>query len=158
MNNSWSGDKVTGNGVARAAELDNTADVAPDLIAVYLGINDFRNGVTKEAFAAAYEEMIVVMKKKYPQADIFLFTLVYTTNVNGGVNPADVVQFNQVIEQLAVKYGLPVVDLYNDSGITPDTMAANMGDGNLHPNYAGMDKITECFLDALMAKYLPAAG
>lgn len=49
VNNSWSGDKVIQRGQKRCLELhDNTGDNAgtnPDIIAVYLGINDFRHNL-----------------------------------------------------------------------------------------------------------------
>ena len=51
VNNSWSGDTVSGRGVSRALQLHNNANRAPDIIAVYLGINDFRTKVTAEVFA-----------------------------------------------------------------------------------------------------------
>jgi len=158
VNNSYSGDRVTVKGLSRALQLHNNQNISPDIIAVYLGINDFRTGVTKETFASKYDEMIGKMVEKYTDADIFLFTLVYTTDVNSGVDPDDLVYFNEAIEATAEKYGLPVVDLYNDSGINKQTMSANMGDGDLHPNYAGMDKITECFISTLMEEYLQGSG
>ena len=154
VNNSWSGDTVTGRGIGRALELDNNADENPDIIAVYLGINDFRTKVTRENFAAGYDNMISGMLEKYPDAQVYLFTLVYTTNVYSGVNPDDLVYFNDAIEATAETYGCTLVDLYNDSGISKTTMSTYMGDGNLHPNYAGMDLITDCFLDVLLEEYV----
>ena len=45
-----------------------------------------------------------------------------------------------------------MVDLYNDSGITPDLAVLDTFLANtLHPNAAGMDCITNCFLASLMA-------
>lgn len=154
VNNSWSGDMVTNHGVGRALELDNNEGTNPDLIAVYLGINDFRTKVTAETFAQKYDEIIQGMTQKYTAAQVYLFTLVYTTDVSSGVAPADVVYFNEIIKDVATKYGCTVVDLYNDSGITPETMAANMADGDLHPNYNGMDKITDCFIRTLIKQYV----
>ena len=83
----------------------------------------------------------------------YLFTLLYTTNVSSGVNPRDVVKFNEIIVQTAEKYGCTLVDLYNDTGINADNLANFMGDKNLHPNYIGMDRITDCFINALRRNY-----
>ena len=95
------------------------------------------------------------MISKYDAKDVYLFTLVYTTNLEkSNINPDDVVKFNEVIKDTANKYGCTIVDLYNDTGITKDNLKTYMGDGNLHPNYLGMDKITECFMDALMKNYM----
>ena len=156
VNNSWSGDTVTGRGIARSLQLHNNDGTKPDIIAVYLGVNDFRTKVTAETFASAYEQMIKGMKEKYSDAEIYLFTLVYTTNVNSGVKPDDIVYFNEAIVSVADNYGCTLVDLYNDSGITKENMPSYMGDGNLHPNYAGMDLITDAFIEALAEKYLPS--
>lgn len=160
VNNSWSGDCVTNRGISRAKQLHNNDGRDPDIIAVYLGINDFRTKVTADTFEVKYEEMISGLLETYEAADVYLFTLLYTTNVNSGVNPADVVAFNEIIEQTAQRHGCTLVDLYNDTGITPDNLSTYMGDRVLHPNYAGMDLITDCFMDALLANYVTdtAAG
>ncbi len=155
VNNSWSGDAVTNLGVSRALQLHNNSNREPDIIAVYLGINDFRRAKTVEEFETKYDEMISGMLRKYVGKDVYLFTLVYTTNLEkSGINPDDVVKFNKVIGDIAAKYGCTLVDLYNDTGITKDNLATYMGDGNLRPNYLGMDRITQCFMDALMKKYV----
>ena len=155
VNNSWSGDEVTGRGVGRARELHNNSGREPDIIAVYLGINDLRRGKTVEAFATKYEEMIVGMLETYQGKDVYLFTLLYTTNLeSSSVNPDDVEKFNDVIRSMAEKYDCTLVDLYKDTGINKNNLATYMGDRNLHPNYAGMDKITQCFMDALVKNYI----
>lgn len=154
VNNSWSGDTVTGRGISRSLQLHDNTGATPDIIAVYLGVNDFRTKVSAATFATAYDEMIAGMKARYPDAEVYLFTLVYTTNVNSGVNPDDIVYFNEAIAATAQKYGCTLVDLYNDSGINKTTMESYMGDKNLHPNYAGMDLITDTFIDVLAEKYL----
>ena len=154
VNNAWSGDRVVDRGIARSQQLHNNAGKNPDIIAVYLGINDFRTKVTAETFAAKYDEMIAGMMETYSSADVYLFTLLYTTNVNSGVDPAQVTEFNEVIAATAEKYGCTLVDLYNGTGITPENLATYMGDKVLHPNYAGMDRITQCFMDALCGNYL----
>jgi len=154
VNNSWSGDRVVDRGISRAQQLHNNAGRNPDIIAVYLGINDFRTKVTVETFATQYDEMIAGMLETYSSADVYLFTLLYTTNVDSGVDPADVTAFNQVITVTAEKYGCTLVDIYTETGITAENLATYMGDKVLHPNYAGMDLITQCFMDALCENYL----
>lgn len=155
VNNAWSGDEVTVRGITRALQLHNNDGREPDIIAVYLGINDFRRGKTPEQFSAAYDEMICGMLDKYREADVYLFTLVYTTNLEkAGVNPDDVVKFNDIIKSTAEKYSLTLVDLYNDTGINKTNLKTYMGDGSLHPNYVGMDQITRCFINALVENYL----
>ena len=155
VNNSWSGDRVTKRGIERAKQLHNAAGAKPDVIVVYLGINDFRGGITESAFKTAYDKMIGGMKETYPEADVYLCTLVYTSNVsNPTVRPKNVEKFNAAIADLAAKYGAGVVDLYNGTGITWKTVKDHMADGTLHPNYKGMDAITECVLSALAENYV----
>lgn len=155
VNNSWSGDEVTVRGIQRAQQLHNNDGREPDIIAVYLGINDFRRAKTVEEFATAYDEMISAMLRTYVNKDVYLFTLVYTTNLEkSGINPDDVVKFNEVIADTASKYGCTLVDLYNGTGINKDNLKSYMGDGNLHPNYLGMDQITTCFMDELLKNYV----
>lgn len=154
VNNSWSGDRVTVRGVGRALQLHNDNQINPDVIVVYLGINDFRRNVSAADFKTAYDKMISGMKEKYPQAEIYLCNLVYTSNVvDHAVKPPNVVKFNEVIESIAVKHGASLVDLYNGTGITWRNVKEFMADGSLHPNYAGMDLITECVLNAFGEKY-----
>lgn len=155
VNNSWSGDEVTNRGVSRAQQLHNNDSRAPEIIAVYLGINDFRRGRTEDAFRTRYEEMITGMLGKYDEADVYLFTLLYTSNMESSFYmPAEVVKYNAIIREIAEKYGCTLVDIYTDTGITPENLSTYMGDRVLHPNYAGMDLITDCFLDALLENYV----
>ncbi|MBQ8762318.1 MAG: hypothetical protein IJZ26_03325 [Clostridia bacterium] len=157
VNNSWSGDKVTGRGTTRCTELhDDTgtnANTNPDIIAVYLGINDFDQSVTVSNFETSYNTMIESMVNKYTAADVYLFTLVPNKT---RVDDATMQQYNAVIKEAAETYGCNVVDLYADSGITYDNCSDYMGDGSgaLHPNPAGMDLITECFKKVLLEKYV----
>lgn len=154
VNNSWSGDKVTERGLSRAVELDNNNDTSPDIIAVYFGVNDFRVGVSLEVFAEQYANMVSSMKEKYPDAEICLFSLVYTSRVNSGINPRDIELYNEVIKQIANDTNCCFVDLYNNSGINEENFSEYMADGDLHPNYFGMDCITQCFIDALVERYV----
>lgn len=155
VNNSWSGDRVTKRGVERAKQLHNAKGEKPDVIVVYLGINDFRNAVTEGEFKTTYDRMIGGMKETYPEADLYLCTLVYTSNVsNPSVRPKNVEKFNAAIAEVAAKYEASVVDLYNGTGITWKNVKDHMADGTLHPNYLGMDMITECILAALGENYV----
>ena len=49
--------------ISRSLQLHNNAGKQPDIIAVYLGINDFRTKVTAGTFAVKYDEMIAGMDK-----------------------------------------------------------------------------------------------
>lgn len=184
VNNSYSGDRIiSGTGLSRAIELhDDTGDNAgtnPDIIAVYLGINDFDNGTSlgtysndmynnlitdngnetftyanASTFAEGYAIMIHKILNKYEDADVFVFTFVPNSK---NTNYTLLEQFNDVIRNIANYYGdrVNVVDLYNDSGITTSNYTDYCDDSEeLHPNPEGMDLITNTFIDALESKYL----
>lgn len=155
VNNSFSGDRVTERGAARAKELHNNEGVVPDVIVVYLGINDFRKGATPETFKAAYDKMIGGMKEAYAGAEVYLCDLFYSSGMNTPTyRPKEVVKTNAVIAQVAQKYQATVVDLYNGTGITWQNLAEHMCDKVLHPNYQGMDVMAECILSAMAENHV----
>lgn len=169
VNNSYAGDQVTNYGQTRCENLhDNTganAGTNPDIIAVYLGTNDF-NGykigtgyttpITPEAFRTGYESMVAKMKSAYGDAKICVFTILPN---NKGTNTAEnLVQYNNIIREIASENNLVLVDLYANSGITARNCSEYMGDSiALHPNQAGMDKISDCFWNALYENYVTNA-
>ena len=190
VNNSYSGDTVSGRGQNRSQQLHDdtvtgtqTSVINPDLIAVYLGINDFNsygpklaagsfeainwdtlivdngNGTYTYGSASTFAEYYAIMMHKLTtkyDADVFCFTLL--PNGQMGSRPlSDLEAFNDAITKIAEKFGCGVVDLYNDSGINISNMSTYYADSsgqNLHPNQLGMDKITECFINALVEKYV----
>lgn len=97
VNNSYSGSKVTGDGFPAASCIDrishlHTEKYNPDIILIYIGFNDFGNGVciSKKksiigrkkldltVFEDAYGHMIDLIKERYPQAKIVCGTLMRT--------------------------------------------------------------------------------
>ncbi len=154
VNNSWSGDQVTKRGIERAKQLHNNDGVKPDVIVVYFGTNDFRRGVPLDEFKTAYDTMISGMKAAYPEAEVYLCNFVFTLNVADGVRPENMENYNAVISDLARQYQATFIDLHNGTGITRRNVAAHMADGSLHPNYKGMDRISECVLSAFAENYI----
>lgn len=116
VNNSYSGGNLCGrdnpySGVNRACELSRDDGEEPDLIIVFMGLNELGRGVEVDVFSAYYEKALMTIKEKYPQAkvccinlpdrDIFL--------------KARAILFNEVIEN-SVKNagdGFFVADLFN---------------------------------------------
>lgn len=173
VNNSWSGSRVlNGSGAAyqtRCTQLhDDTGDNAgtnPDVIAVYIGINDFNAGlalgsfnklsdiynkeagyITPETVAEAYAIMIHKMMQKYDTSDVFLFTL-----PENGTNrdTATLAKYNEMIKKIADYFDCYVVDIANIAGYE---YSAYTIDG-LHPNEGGMDLITDLFVRTLKGVY-----
>ncbi len=142
VNNSFSGDKVCVYGKTRATQLHNNDGETPDVIAVYLGTNDFANGCTLAQFATNYPAMIASITEKYPDADIYLLNLLYYGSSADG--------FCNVIEDAAETYGCTYVDIRNDAGFTSSNLGSYMPDQyGVHPGSAGMELIANCVVDAM---------
>ena len=94
VNNSYSGSRVTGGGFPAASSIERvshlrTAEYSPDIILVYIGFNDFGNGVSIRKnkfkfktdlsfFEDAYAIMIDRIKERYPKAKVVCGTLLRT--------------------------------------------------------------------------------
>ena len=162
INNAWSGSCVTkmpdrDSLFPSACSDERTSGlhmecVKPDVIMIYLGINDWAKGLGMPGkgyrgrksekgtlpFETAYQIMIQKLKMNYPNAEIWCCTLCPTfmsvdtsfvfPAMFGGVH---IEEYNQVIRQTASREGCKLLDLYLYQ--TPyDTI-----DGT-HPNNWGM--------------------
>lgn len=96
VNNSYSGSRVSGKEFPAGENKERlsnlrTADHDPDIILVYIGFNDFGNGVTVPrrklhwigndktvSFEGAYDSMLKTIKSYYPEAKIICGTLMRT--------------------------------------------------------------------------------
>ena len=158
VNNAWSGDNVASsrfeNGCVNLHDnTGNETDINPDIIFCYIGINNHSAGTTVDAFKAAYEKVVKLMKEKYAEADIFLFTLPQHYGVNDTTKVTLLNNYNTAIRELAAVNGCFVVDLAEKSGIT-GANSLNYTTDNLHPNLIGMDVITRVVIEELMENYL----
>ena len=170
VNNSWSGTCVTNNRDSVKGE-NSSAMVrsellgdSPDVIILYMGINDFNFEVAlgdykgdtilpeqpdKATFGSAYALTLDKMTTKYPNSEIWCATLppcesngqTGAPEINdSGVPLAD---FNERIRRLALSFGVRVLD-FAQSGLTYRNLDLYMGDWadatgkGLHPNAAGM--------------------
>lgn len=96
VNNSYSGSKVTGDAFPAASSQIRTSclhngQYSPDMILIYIGFNDFGNGVPAAkrglkslfckdltCFKDAYEDMLRKIRNNYPNAKIVCGTLMRT--------------------------------------------------------------------------------
>ncbi len=187
VNNSYSGSKIfesnlhlTNAGyVSRAENLHlnqgKNAGKKPDIIAVFLGTNDFHHDkgnlgendvidykkliqktklgykyATPKTSVQAYAIMLHKIKQRYPNAEIFCFTLLNNCKLNEQ-SSIKLKNFNSALKSVADYMNCYVVDLYTDTGITASSESAGLyfGDRHLHPNRNGMTAIANCFLSAL---------
>lgn len=161
VNNSWSGSRVTkllesdtlfpsGCSDERTGNL-HAADTLPDIIIIYLGLNDWANGVTPnntnlenncspkwDEFQFSYNAMIEKIKHNYPKAEIWCCTLCSSFM---SLNPyfsfpekfcgIHIEKYNDIIRLTAQNQNCKLIDLYSYN-IHYDSI-----DG-IHPNKAGM--------------------
>lgn len=135
-------------------------NVVPDVIMVFMGINDYGHRAEISAsdderkddisvFSVAYDQMLEKLKRNYPDAEIWCMTFPTTFRSNsddfkfphvlGGNKAAD---YCNAIVRSAEKYNCKVFDLYR-SETAVDTI-----DG-FHPNRIGMNSICEIVLRIL---------
>ena len=183
VNNAWAGSNVAtnygntekGGCTDRAVNLHNVDNVTPDIIAVYMGINDcgcltelgefdeisdIWDGTQyvgdTEKFATAYAIMIHKIKTAYANADVFLFTLPRNGFLWQGTKEqynALQDEYNKMIYKIAETFGCTVVDLATSVG---ENYEEYLLSDDIHPNAKGMDVITAAFETALYTHYLAA--
>ena len=189
-NNSSSGSRVIGVGNSSGSNADqgwlnrpynlhdNTGTtVNPDIISVYIGINDLNNSGNRSypsgtfeainfntlivangstytyaeptTVAEAYAVMIHKMTVTYPDAEIFIMNM----PLRAATPSAGLTTYNDFIAKIADRFGATLVDLYNSPISGTAYNGYSVGD-NLHPNAAGHDLMTEALLDAMASVYL----
>ena len=155
VNNSWSGDKVITKATKRASELHddtgNNKGTNPDIIAIYLGTNDYNYKVDLNKFYEEYEKMVKIIIDTYDNPDIFLINIL----PNGKTPVAEIYLYNDVIRSIAYKYNCTLVDIFNNSSMDLSNMSEYTLDPlMIHPNEKGMERIKDVFVDALIDKYI----
>lgn len=169
INNSWSGSRVTttqgsssAGCMARCENLHNE-NTNPDIIIIYMGINDFNNhvpigtynGTTSissitdtNKFREAYAVMINKVLTKYTNAKVYVCTLPYcdrSTDENDfpelNANSVPLTQYNDAIRELAHAFGLDIIEM-SKCGITFQNRKTFLFD-ELHPNVEGMKKLCD---------------
>jgi lysophospholipase L1-like esterase len=184
-NASWSGTRVAGDSIKytdgrfgcskeRIANL-GTEEKNPDIIIIYLGINDFLScrtlgdwhekhgtleyGETIDTFSEGYALMLKGIKEQYPDAEVMCCTLfpsigqyVLPTNYTN-LEGTSLAAYNYVIKEVANYYKYDVINLY-DCGINVGTMQQYTIEGLTHPNVAGMKKIRAKMISELDKIYI----
>ena len=170
VNNSYSGSVVQDKNTydLRARNLHNNDKIAPDIIVIYIGINDFhyadynKNGIgsyngvgalpaTPTNFSEAYGKMLYNIAAKYPQAEIYCCTLLPDHKYESdGINTQGdaLIDYNNAIKTIALNMGAKVIDLFTESGLADGNINDYTLDG-LHPTAEGMDYISQCVIDSI---------
>ena len=149
VNNSWSGSRVTttrnildAGCMHRSLNLHNNYNEEPDIILIYLGINDFNNNVelgefpddlnnlSETLFTSAYIKMVCNIKNKYKNSIIYCATLPYSAIKD---NEVEFNKFNMTIRKIVKTFNLKLVDLNKLSSFNKENIYTYTAEG-LHPN------------------------
>lgn len=171
VNASWSGSTITGNqddatgavgcSDARVNALTASNGDTPDIIIVYIGINDFgknngavcgnyhgKTAISQErnvtSISDAFGILLSKLQTKYPKAQIFVSRIMperYAGSMAAShaagfpnINPSDNVSlpaFNEQIEEIASAFNCPVIPM-DKAGVTFFNVSQYTGD-SLHP-------------------------
>ena len=152
VNNSWSSGNLSGrdnpdSGVNRACNLSRDDGTKPDLIIVFMGLNDLGRGIPTEVFAADYERTLLTIRDRHPEAKVCCINI---PDRDSRIKKRTE-EFNERIAE-AVKSageGFFVADLFS-SRLNNDFYYINTTDG-LHPDEDGMREIAAVVTDAIKA-------
>ncbi|MBQ4118544.1 MAG: DUF4886 domain-containing protein, partial [Oscillospiraceae bacterium] len=166
--------------VDRAVQLhnDKTGEI-PDVIAVFMGTNDYsyyqsklgtadidysvlikENADGSFAYAnptntcEAYAIMLHKMVNRYPDAEIYCMGLLPRRNPDydgKDVVPAPT-EFNAQLKKVIEHFGCIYVDIESPISAEGAEFDKYIGDKRVHPNAAGMDKMTEALLSTMLGE------
>ena len=150
----------------RIVDLMGNTGIAPDVILVYMGVNDFFHSIDLGSFSGTatyrndhyiwdftegYELMLQKLQAVYPNARIYCMTLLETNSWDGtrvNANGNTVEDYNSRIRQVAAAHGIPVIDLRN-CGIESYELGRYTSDG-VHLNREGAAKIAAYVTNVLL--------
>ena len=172
VNNSWSGSRVTKLRLSKALFPSGCSDertsslhmnsVMPDVIIVFLGINDWAFGAEtgtrayippkdqNELFLFAYDNMLKKLKNNYPVSEIWCCTLseTYISECPDFIFPYEyagihIEEYNEIIRRISSENNCKLIDLYSYR------MPYNSIDGS-HPTNEGMTTIATGIIRSVM--------
>lgn len=135
----------------------NKWDSNADLITFFAGTNDFGRDLDLSVTKASTEKIFSYLKEKYPNKTIIVILPTQRWGYTGDVLPEKTMtnrkgltlrQYCDTIAEIAKKYNLKVIDMFNDSGINQSNINQLTIDG-LHPNDAGYQKIADVIINYL---------
>lgn len=159
---------------------DNTAQVARlqsldlstvDYVTIFHGTNDFQGLVpigtdsdaTGDTFKGAINLSLDKLLTKYPNMKLLLVTPIWRARqVNGDDLESDnnpnslglyLRDYVEAIKDMGKKYHVPVLDLYNNSGIGKYTKNLYLSSDELHPNTVGYTHLANLIAAKLSSTY-----
>ena len=144
VNNSWSGGNLSGrdnpdSGVNRANNLSRDDGTEPNIVILFMGINDLGRKINIDVFASDYERTLMIIRARYPKAMVCCVNLPDRDIMMKNQTEA----FNDRIASAVRAAGdnFFVADLFH-SRLNNDCYYMNTLDG-LHPDEDGMRMIAE---------------
>lgn len=193
VNAAWSGSKVTGNSkdtsgsvgcgdgrisaltVKEGVKSECPVGTKPDIIIIFIGINDFGYGTTdypvgnwdmstlpkegvQSTFDTSYALCVSKIMKTYPEAEVFCCTLLETSGTYDSTsgwplnndNAVKINEYNKKIREIAHLFGAKIIDLHA-CGITYFNASKFCVD-KLHPNAKGANLIARKAISDICAQ------
>ncbi len=115
-------------------QLAAAVSAAPQLVTVGIGINDIGHGLTVEQFSRNYDEILSTLQNKTAAKVVVtnIPDISSAPSIPGELRPPyqqRIIQFNQRLEEIAVRHGAIVFDVYT---ITHQQLPS-------HPEYFSAD-------------------
>ena len=129
-----------------------------DVVAVFGGTNDYDHGDaplgkfedrTPKTFYGGLHTLYSSLKEMYPESIVFIMLPLHREGENKETTPkyfdGHLIEYIEAICKVAKHYDLPILDLYNESGMTADTEenSKKYFDDGLHPNDFGHKILAE---------------
>lgn len=138
-----------------------------DIILVFGGINDFNHGhplgeensTDPSTFFGALNSIICTLQNRFPEAEIVFITPMKASGFKGYPNWKEhndagypLKAYRDAIITVAEHHSVFVIDLYAESGLTPDIpqIKKRMLPDGLHPSKSGYQKIARKISHALL--------
>ena len=150
VNNSFAGGNLSGrddntSGVNRVDHLSSDGGCDPDLVIVFMGINDLGRNVPLSVFTSDYESTLMSIKSRYPHAMVCCVALPDRDEVFKKRAEKYNASIKAAVENAGENFF--VADLFH-SRLNNDVYYMNTIDG-LHPDADGMRMIADVVSDAI---------
>lgn len=161
QNKAYSGGSMTGPDASSTTVIGKSIDyTCVDIVTIFAGTNDFKLNRTLGAigsvfdttfdtktFYGAYRSLLDYIIASNPNTRIYLWTPLHRNNADYTIESTNtagykLIDYVEAIRKIAIMYSLPVLDLYNNSGINTKNLPTYTNDG-LHPNDKGYERIAE---------------
>ena len=147
---------ANGDGTNTTAKTIDYSDC--DLVIIAGGTNDFKLNISlgelgaigdttfnDNTYYGAYRDIIEYVLKNKPTMRIVLFTPLQRDNGGYDVNKVNtaghkLIDYVNAVKKIGEMYGIPVCDMYSNSGFTKLTLSTFTMDG-LHPNDVGYERM-----------------